>query len=374
MNKRLESLDALRGFIIICLVVLERFVYKMYRINGTWWREWSYALFRHRDWEGFSTWDMVMPLFLFITGVAIPYSLAKYKCYYGNSHSLYFRLFRRFCLLWLLGIICHGNLLAFDINSISFFSSPLQAIAIGYVVSVVLFLRTRWKAQIVIAIFLLFTYWGAMEFCSLGIYGNGNYSEHGNLAEGVDMLVLGQFRDTAHVVDGKIIVDPTYTYTWILSSLNFVVTVLSGMLVGQVLKSEKTPQMKLTIICLSGFLMVAIGLLMGLIHPIIKHIWTSSMVLVSSGYCFLLMGLFYYVIDYCGWNKHLTLLKIYGMTSITAYVISLVVDFSSVSNSLLYGLETVMGEHYYMILMLGNVMIVFLILLFLYKNKVLIRV
>ena len=98
------------------------------------------------------------------------------------------------------------------------------------------------------------------------------------------------------------------------------------------------------------------------------------MVLVSSGYCFLLMGLFYYVIDYCGWNKHLTLLKIYGMNSITAYVISLVVDFSSVSNSLLYGLETVMGEHYYVILMLGNVVIVFLILLFLYKNKVFIRV
>ena len=46
-----------------------------------------------------------------------------------------------------------------------------------------------------------------------------------------------------------------------------------------------------------------------MVHPVIKHIWTGSMVFVSSGYCFLLMGLFYLWIDCMGHNKHLTVLK-----------------------------------------------------------------
>lgn len=374
MCKRLESLDALRGFDLICLVVLERFVYKLYRFDGTWWHEWSYTLFRHTDWEGFSTWDLSMPLFLFMSGVTIPYSFAKYQCDHKNMSPVYCRLFRRFILLWLLGLICHGNLLSFDNNRLSLFSSPLQAIAIGYVISTILFVRTNWKYQVFVALFLLLTFWCAMEFCSVGGYGNGNYSEHGNFAEGVDILVLGKYRETAQLVDGKIIMNPAYSYTWILSSLNFIVTVLSGALVGQLLKSEIPQIKKLVDIIVCGLLMVIIGRLMGFVHPIIKHIWTSSMVLVSSGYCFMLMGLFYYFIDCRGWNKHLTLLKIYGMNSITAYVLSSVFVFSSFSKYFLFGIEEIAGVHHPMIIMLGNVLIVFLLLLLLYRNKIYIRV
>ena len=374
MSKRLESLDALRGFDLICLVVLERFAHKIGRPDESFWREWLYLLFNHKVWEGFSAWDLVMPLFMFMAGVTIPFSYNKYRGFYGNMQPVYFRLLRRFLLLWLLGMVCQGNLLAFDVQHFYFFSNTLQAIAVGYIVSAYLFLRTKWKTQIVIASLLLFAYWGAMEFCSIGVYGNGNYSEQGNFAEGLDMLILGKYRDTAQVIEGVVVVDPTYTYTWILSSLNFVVTVLSGVFVGQILYSELPQKTKLILINTSGFFMVVMGWLMSFVHPIIKYIWTSSMVLVSSGYCFLLMGLFYYIIDYRGWNKHITLLNIYGMNSITAYVISLVVDFSSVSNSFLFGLERFVGVHYPIMILFGNVLIVFLLLLFLYKNRVFIRV
>ena len=287
---------------------------------------------------------------------------------------VYFRLFRRFFLLWMLGLISHGNLLKFDVCHLSLFSSPLQAIAVGYVASTIIYLRTNWKSQIFVALILLLTYWSAMEFCSYGIYGNGNYSEHANFAEGVDILVLGQYRGAAQLIDGNIIVDPTYTYTWVLSSLNFVATVLSGVLLGQILKNEIPQEMKLIIVNVSGFIMIALGWLISIVHPIIKHIWTSSMVLVSSGYCFLLMGLFYYVIDCRGWNKHLTLLKIYGMNSITAYFLSSLVVNSEFSNYFLFGLKSIADVHYPMIIMLGNVLIVFFILLLLYKNRVFIRV
>ena len=98
------------------------------------------------------------------------------------------------------------------------------------------------------------------------------------------------------------------------------------------------------------------------------------MVLVSSGYCFLLTWLFYYWIDCRGHRRGLTLLKIYGMNSITAYVVSLVINFSSVSHSLLHGLETYVGAYYPALLMLSNASIVFVILLILYRNKIFLRV
>lgn len=372
MNKRLESLDVLRGFDLICLIVLEPFAHKVGRVDGSMWREWTFVLFNHTPWEGFSTWDLVMPLFMFISGITIPYSYGRYR---GDDNFLpvFYRLSRRFILLWVLGVVCQVKILALDVHHFSLFSNALQAIAVGYVISTVIFLRTRWKTQIAIAFALLLSYWVVMEFCSVGSYGNGNYSEHGNFAEGIDMLILGQYRNTAQVVGGDVYIDPTYTYTWILSSLNFVVTVLAGVLVGQILKSELSQKKKLRVINLSGLLMFFIGWMMGFIHPIIKNIWTSSMVMLSSGLCFLLMGIFYYIIDCCGYNKNLTLFKIYGMNSILAYVLSMKVDFSFVINLLPYGIEKKSGEYYPFVVLFGNFLFVFLILFFYIEERCLLE-
>ena len=98
------------------------------------------------------------------------------------------------------------------------------------------------------------------------------------------------------------------------------------------------------------------------------------MTLVSSGYCFLLMWLFYYWIDCRGHNRHLTFLKVYGMNSITAYVVSHVINFSSVSTSLLRGLEQYAGAYYSSIIALANCAILFVILYIMYRKKIFLRV
>ena len=245
----------------------------------------------------------------------------------------------------------------------------------------------------------MLTFWGAMEFITIGGYGGGDYTPHGNLAEGIDNMVLGRFRDTAQIIDGQVVVKKSYTYTWLLSSLNFVVTVLTGVLAGQILKKKDSPlpapplgecsfsngqSKKLrpkrgslegaSLLLLIGIAMVALGWTWGLVHPVIKHIWTGSMVLVSSGYCFLLMGIFYLWIDCLGHNKHLTVLKVYGMNSITAYVISHVISFKSISKSLFFGLEQYVGDYYDFILQLSNTTILFLILYIMYRKKIFLRV
>ena len=86
------------------------------------------------------------------------------------------------------------------------------------------------------------------------------------------------------------------------------------------------------------------------------------------------MWLFYYWIDCRGHNRHLTFLKVYGMNSITAYVVSHVVNFSSVSTSLLRGLEQYTGAYYSSIIALANCAILFVILYIMYRKKIFLRV
>ena len=373
MNKRLESLDALRGFDMLCLVAVSDLMESLSRGVDKPWMEPVMQCFRHKPWEGFSPWDLVMPLFMFMAGVAIPYSMEKYRQEAGRS-SVYWRLARRIVLLWVFGMMVQGNLLALDPQHIYLFTNTLQAIAVGYLFSVLLFLHTSWKTQMGVAAVLLLTFWAAMEFIRFGTFGGGDYTPHGNLCEGIDMAVLGRFRDTAEVIDGQVVVKASYTYTWILSSINFIVTVLSGMLAGELLKSKKDERRKAALLFIAGIAMVALGWIWNEWHPVIKHIWTSSMVLVSSGYCFLLMALFYFWIDCRGHNRHLTLLKVYGMNSITAYVVSHVVSFSSISRSLFFGLKQYVGDYYDFLIQFGNVAILFLILYIMYRNRIFLRV
>ena len=167
-----------------------------------------------------------------------------------------------------------------------------------------------------------------MEFITVGNYGGGSYTPDSNLAEWIDRTVLGRFRDGATVENGEVIFATWYRYTWILSSLNFGVTVLTGLFAGYILKNKLySERLKLRMLFGIGLGMVIAGWLWGIELPVIKKLWTSSMVLVSSGYCFLLMGLFYYWIDYKGHRKYTTWLKVYGMNSILAYMLTNVVSF-----------------------------------------------
>jgi len=373
MNKRLESLDALRGFDLFMLVAIEHLVFKLQPAIDSGWYDKFLLVFTHKEWEGFSPWDLVMPLFMFMSGVTIPYSLARYR-EGGSQVALYGRLARRVLLLWILGMMCQGNLLALDPQHIYLFSNTLQAIAVGYLFSALIFLHAKFRTQLCLVALLLLAFWAAMELITIGGFGGGDYTPQGNLAEGIDRMILGRFRDKAEVVEGVVVFKEWYTYTWLLSSLNFIVTVMTGVLAGELLRSSQPQRRKQLILLCSGLVLVALGWTWGLVHPVIKHIWTGSMVFVSSGYCLLLLWAFYSWIDCAGHNRHLTFLKVYGMNSITAYVVSGVVSFSSVSRSLFYGTEQYLGDWYPALITLSNAALVFGILYLMYRRKIFLRV
>ena len=366
---RLASLDILRGFDLFLLVFFQPvFVALARQLNLPFLDEVLYQ-FDHEVWEGFRFWDLVMPLFLFMTGASMPFSLSKYKNASVDYWPVYRRILKRVILLFVFGMIVQGNLLGFDSKHIYFYSNTLQSIAVGYFIAAVIQLHFSFRWQIIITLLLLLVYWIPMTFL-------GDFTPAGNFAEQVDRWGLGRFRDGVYWnEDGTWSFSSQYNYTWVWSSLTFGVTVMLGAFAGKIMKEGKTNRKKVVqILLLIGLFLIGMAGLWSLQMPVIKRLWTGSMALLSGGYCFLLMALFYYWIDYKGHTRGLNWLKIYGMNSITAYVLGEVVNFRCVAASVSYGLEQYLGNYYPVWLTFANYLILFVLLMTMYKCRLFLKV
>ena len=368
-NKRLLSLDVLRGFDIFLLVALQPVLLAALKqldceaLNDT-------LLYQldHAEWEGMRVWDLVMPLFLFMSGVTMPYSLPKYKTQNGNL-KVWMRVLKRFVLLYVLGMVVQGNLLALEPDRLYLYSNTLQSIAVGYLLTVPMVLYLKPKQQIVAIAVLMVVYSVPMHLC-------GDWGAQTNFAAMVDKTVLGRFRDGSVVAaDGSVMFAGWYDYTWLWSSLTFCCTVALGSLAGSVTKNGNTDRnataRKLAVY---GAVLLVAGLLCGLAQPIIKRIWTVSFTLYSAGWCYLLLALFYWWIDVKGHTKGWGGLLCFGCNAITAYLIGEIVNFRGIAQSLLYGLEQYIGGWYPVLLTLCNSTIVFFILKVMYRAKLFLKV
>ena len=284
-SQRLDSIDALRGFDMLMIIFADRFFYYLHEAANTDFTGFLAEQFEHPDWFGFHIYDVIMPLFLFLVGVVIPFSLSsRLKSDEAGRPLLYYHIFRRFLILFLLGWIVQGNLLALDIGQFKVFSNTLQSIAVGYVVSCLAFIHLKKAHRYYLFGFCLLAYFLILQFWPVPNYGAGDLMPDRNIALYVDHMVFGRF-------------DDGYQYTWFLSSLGFIATTLSGLFAGEMLRS-KMPQIKICHgLLLMGLILLVTGGLLHLVQPFIKKIWTPSFVLVSSGVCFGLLGLFYWVID-----------------------------------------------------------------------------
>lgn len=382
MNKRLESLDILRGLDLFLLTCLGPIVYMLLKTGDYSWAPAVKQQITHVTWQGYVLWDQIMPLFMFMSGVTIPFSMRKYRDSFlagniGEGRKVYWRIARRVAALWVLGMVVQGQLLDLNPQVIRLFSNTLQTIAVGYLFAALSFLHTRPRTQIVIAVGLLVLYWALMMFVRVGEYGGGDFTRDHNLCEYIDRVVLGRFRNHASIgEDGSVVFSETYRYTWVLSSLNFIVTVMSGMLAGVLLRDGKqSGSRKALILVGTGAAMVASGWLWNLQMPVIKTIWTSSMVLVSSGYSFILLGAMYWLVDVKQKGGWLRWLKVFGMNSILAYMLYEVINWKSVADSFLHGLAQYMSEPWYaFVIYVAGLAVNVLILCVLYKKKIYLRV
>ena len=149
---------------------------------------------------------------------------------------------------------------------------------------------------------------------------------------------------------------------------------MMGVFAGRIVKNGPNKLKNSISLLIIGLSLVIGGLLLSFQTPILKKIWSASMTLYSGGLCFVLMALFYYIIDYKGYSKGLNWLKFYGMNSITAYTLGMVISFKSIAHSVFYGLEQYIGDYYNDFLVLVNFMILFFILRLMYNLKYFVKI
>lgn len=352
---RLSSLDILRGFDLFLLVFLQPVAISVLAHFDTGWARSVMYQLDHEVWVGFRFWDLIMPLFLFMVGTSMPFSFAKYVGREGRKTACR-HVARRFAILFLLGMLVQGNVLAYSLSEITIYTNTLQAIAAGYLIAAILILQFERRGQLIATLMLLLAY-------SLPMSIHGDFSREGNLAYIVDEAILGGFRgDTS--------------YTWILSTLTFAVTVMLGVFAGQIIRcGRKNPAAVTRKLVIIGLTLLLSAWGWSYETPIIKRIWTGSMTLLSGGYCYLLMALFFYLVDYRGWSRGLNWLKIYGMNAITAYILGEIISFRSIVESLTWGLERYMGREWYAtFLTFGNFLILFFILRYMYRRKIFLKI
>lgn len=367
---RLESLDILRGLDLFILVFFQPVFMRLAMATGgdNVLKKIFGTLFTHVEWEGFHLWDQVMPLFMFMAGVSIPFAFSKFKKGEVSASRMFRRILKRVVLLWIFGAIVQGNLLNLDPSSLYLYTDTLQAIAMGYLFASLFYMYLPLKGLIAITLILPCIY-------TAGMLLTGGYGPGVNLAEVIDRRILGRFLYGATVSDGVVTFADWYHIGWIYSTLNFVTTVMTGLLTGYLLKAETVTVRKKMILMLAvGAGLLVASYLLSFWEPVIKRLWTSSMCFLSSGISILLMALSYYVIDVRKWRKGLSWLKIYGMNSILAYMLFNTLDVNSLFHFWFHGLEQYIHGFYPFVLMAAKCTTILLILWYFNKKAIYLKV
>jgi predicted acyltransferase len=363
--QRLYSLDALRGFDMVWIIGGEEIFHRLSEItNAALWNALSNQ-FKHPAWNGFTCYDLIFPLFLFLAGVATPYSIGKQLEKGVERKSLLFRVVKRGLILVLLGIVYNNRLEIQPLEQIRF-GSVLGRIGLGYMFANIIYLYFRQKGQIIWFVSLLLGYWFLLLFNSAPGYPMGNLTMEGNFVSYLDTLIIpGRLYLGIHDPEGLIATIPAIS------------TALLGIYVGSLLKETTAEKMKATAIRL---VIIGVGLLLiaqiwNLVFPFNKNLWTSSFVLQCGGISTLLMATFYYLIDILGYKKWAFFFKIIGMNAILIYMSKIFIDWSYTTNAFFEWLGQLVGDPYNAVVMVFcYIGVKWALLYILYRQKIFLRV
>lgn len=301
---RLASLDAFRGFTMLWIVGGKAVLVALNGLDANViFGAIAYQL-THSSWEGLRFYDVIWPAFMLMVGVSIPLSYAKLRLTQTEG-QIRMRVVKRAVVLFLLGSL-RASVSANSPELVEL-SSALQPIAVAYLAASFL-AGASWKVQSVVGSLILVGYGFA-----LAPWG---YVLDANLVRTVDLMVLGR----AHA-EG---------WGTVLSTIPTISTTILGLLIGELLMSNRPARFKLTIIALTGLGGVALGLLLSPVIPVVMKLWTSSYGLLSAGCACLEFLAFYWIIDILGYRKWAFPFVVIGMNAIAIYLGVTLVPFSRI--------------------------------------------
>ncbi|MFN9719761.1 MAG: acyltransferase family protein [Planctomycetota bacterium] len=359
-DERLRSIDALRGFDMFWIAGGDTLATLLLKRWNSPTSEQLRLQFEHVEWEGFRFYDLIFPLFMFLVGCVIPFSLEKYR---DRPTAVYGRVLRRTATLFLLGLIANG-LLTFQFADLRY-AGVLQRIAICYGLASLVFLNLRWKGQMVAIGAILLGYWAVLSFVPAQGGTAGDLSKSGNLSGYLDRTLLPGKILKQYYGDGD--------NEGLLSTIPAIATVLLGALAGQWLRSNRSGWTKAGGLLVAGVVGIAVGTVWGWKFPIIKNLWTSSFVLLTAGWSLILLSFFYVIIDVMKVRGWAFLWIVIGMNAITIYVAPRLIEFEKPAAFLLSGCIELAGDWGAVLLQFGELTCKWLFLYMLYRNRVFLR-
>lgn len=320
---RLLSLDVLRGADMFLLTVIGPLVWALDGAFGL--PDAVLFQFTH-PWEGFTLWDIIMPLFLFMCGAAIPLSLERRIARNGGrADASYWRhVAGRVALLWVLGMLVQGHLADLDPLALRPYNNTLQTIAVGYLAMAALVACCPMRVRIAVPA-LCFVLYGAL------VHFGGDYTMTGNLAERVEQKVLAALLPAASQALhengelgylGRLHEIGEIHYTWILTSLMFVFMTACGYFSTKLLTSTQDRFRNAKRLFAFGLSLLGLGWLLTFAGVrMVKHIFTVSFTAQAMGWSALAFALAYLVTDALRMRKGISLLVLFGQTSLVAYLV-----------------------------------------------------
>ena len=363
-KERLQSLDTLRGFDMAMLVGGAGILIALSKLTGWGWLGALETQMHHVEWEGFRFYDLIFPLFMFISGVAIPYAINS-KLEKGVQKSRLFRkILVRLIALVVLGFLYNGILQRG-------FSNPrlvsvLSQIGFGYFFAALISLYSKsirgviyWLIGIMAGVAVL------QLFVPVPGYGAGTFEPGSSINAWFDQLLIpGRHYGEVYDPEGFLCIVSAVTIT------------MMGSLAGYLIRSGKAaPARKALYIAIAGILAIALSLALEPVYPVIKKMWTVSYVLRAAGVSALMLSSFYYVIDVRGSNSWTLFFRVFGMNSITIYMASRIIDFHDISRFFMNWTSVHISELWgALFIAIGVLILQWGLMLFLYRKKIFLRV
>jgi heparan-alpha-glucosaminide N-acetyltransferase len=386
--ERLLSLDAYRGAIMLLMAssglgLAE--VARQFPASSVWQFLGHHA--DHAEWTGCTLWDLIQPAFMFMVGVALPWSLTNRRARGASFGRMLGHALWRSLVLVLLAVFLSS---VGDRQTDWVFANVLAQIGLGYPFLFLLAFtkpRIQWTAAlgILLAYWLLFCLYplpaATFDWAGVGIGPDwprlsgfaAHWEKNANAAAAFDQWFLNLFPRQ----------QPFVFNSGGYQTLNFVpslVTMIFGLLTGQLLRSKRSLTQKLTRLLGFGLAGVLLGQAIALagLCPIVKRIWTPSWTLYSGGWVVLLLAAFVALVDWRGWKRWAFILIVAGLNPITLYFMwQLLVEFviDTTKRHLGQHIFEILGVVYAPILEHLAVLAVFwLVLLWMYRRKIFLRI
>jgi predicted acyltransferase len=359
---RLLSLDALRGFDMLWIVGGAQIITAVAKATDWNWANVMKAQLTHAKWHGFTAYDLIFPLFMFLAGVSIPYAILSKLEKGVKKRSLVWKIVRRTILLILFGCIYNGVLKNFNNPR---FVSVLGQIGVGYCIAAMVCLFGRNIKTVVLAFLLVSLAVTAAHLCiPVPEYGANVLTKDGSMNAYLDqLLVPGRLHRKVYDPQG------------VLCMFSAAGVTLLGVLTGFLLRGKNLNGYKKTgIMAGAGTLLVLTALLINPYYPVNKEIWTTTFNLLTGGISLLLLALFYLVIDVWKFARWSFVFQVIGVNSILIYMGAKLFSFKQLSQFLFGGVANLCGDYKLVILAVGVLLLEWLVLYFFYKRKIFLKV